>query len=159
MADQAPDHHYLRDWNSPVQLRSTQSYRLRSNSPLVDAGRSLNEFALADELGLTDRGLIDFFGGNFPSLTGIDVGAHELPFRGDFNNDGHVDAADYTVWRDGLGATYTLADFDTWRANFNLTVGGGASAEGVSVPEPGSSAWGALGAAVIWISRRRLLGN
>ncbi len=27
---------------------------------------------------------------------------------GDYNLDGTVDAADYTVWRDGLGTTFTL---------------------------------------------------
>jgi hypothetical protein len=29
---------------------------------------------------------------------------------GDFNGNGAVDAADYTVWRDGLGSIYTQAD-------------------------------------------------
>ena len=37
---------------------------------------------------------------------------------GDFNNDGSVDAADYVVWRNGLGTIYTQSDYDTWRANF-----------------------------------------
>ena len=35
---------------------------------------------------------------------------------GDFNGDGIVNAADYVVWRDGLGSTYTQADFDVWCA-------------------------------------------
>jgi hypothetical protein len=35
---------------------------------------------------------------------------------GDFNNSGTVDAADYVVWRKGLGATYTQTDYDVWRA-------------------------------------------
>jgi probable HAF family extracellular repeat protein len=37
---------------------------------------------------------------------------------GDFNNDGSVDAADYVVWRKGLGTTYTQGDYDLWRAHF-----------------------------------------
>ena len=58
---------------------------------------------------------------------------------GDFNHDGYVDAADYTVWRNGLGSTYSPADYDIWKANFGRTSGGGAAA--VSrfnnvVPEP-----------------------
>jgi hypothetical protein len=71
---------------------------------------------------------------------------HALPVdmpqpRGDFNNDGTVDAADYIVWRKGLGTTYTQADYDTWRANFGKTAGIGAalpSAEPLldAVPEP-----------------------
>jgi probable HAF family extracellular repeat protein len=33
--------------------------------------------------------------------------------RGDFNHDGTVNAADYVVWRKGLGTTYTQEDFNT----------------------------------------------
>jgi hypothetical protein len=59
---------------------------------------------------------------------------------GDFNRDGTVDAADYVVWRKGLGTTYTQADYDMWRANFGQTIGSGAalpSAEPLPVvPEP-----------------------
>ena len=40
---------------------------------------------------------------------------------GDYNRDGTVDAADYVVWRSGLGTTYTQADYDVWRANFGQT--------------------------------------
>jgi endoglucanase len=54
---------------------------------------------------------------------------------GDFNGDGTVDAIDYTVWRDGLGNTYTEDDFQTWKANFGATLGGGAAAM-TNVPEP-----------------------
>ena len=42
---------------------------------------------------------------------------------GDFNEDGVVDAADYVVWRKGLGTTYTQKDYDTWRAHFGQTAG------------------------------------
>jgi exonuclease III len=58
---------------------------------------------------------------------------------GDFNHDGFVDAADYTVWRDGLDAEYTLADYDLWKANFGESVGGGSTIyanAAVAVPEP-----------------------
>ncbi|TWT36424.1 Endo-1,4-beta-xylanase Z precursor [Posidoniimonas corsicana] len=37
---------------------------------------------------------------------------------GDFNRDGVVDAADYTVWRDGLGSLYSQPDYLTWRGNY-----------------------------------------
>jgi hypothetical protein len=37
---------------------------------------------------------------------------------GDFNLDGAVDAADYSVWRDGLGSAYTAADYNSWVTNF-----------------------------------------
>jgi len=58
---------------------------------------------------------------------------------GDFNADGIVDAADYTVWRDGLPLANetvtpgenTIEDYDVWTANYGAT-----SAPTVSVPEP-----------------------
>jgi hypothetical protein len=59
------------------------------------------------------------------------------PIAGDFNRDGHVDAADYTVWRSGLGSTYTQADYNTWRSNFGRTAGA-AGATASAVPEPAS---------------------
>ena len=56
---------------------------------------------------------------------------------GDFNGDGTVDAADYTVWRDGLGSLYTAEDYDDWKANFGSTLPGEGSAS-AAVPEPGA---------------------
>jgi hypothetical protein len=68
----------------------------------------------------------------------VPAGATEI---GDFNQDGTVDAADYVMWRTGLGTTYTQADYELWRAHFGETVGSEAvlrSAEPLSVlvPEP-----------------------
>lgn len=37
---------------------------------------------------------------------------------GDFSGNGVVDAADYTVWRNGLGTTYGQADYDVWADNY-----------------------------------------
>ncbi len=74
---------------------------------------------------------------------------------GDYNNDGLVDAADYTVWRDNLGAPAgTLmndtvggvigsAQYTLWRANFGTSRPAAALAGG-SVPEPGTLALLAL---------------
>lgn len=67
---------------------------------------------------------------------------------GDFNQDGTVDAADYIMWRKTDG---TQAGYDTWRAHFGETVGGGAGAGGsdnLAVPEPTSLAWLLLAAAI-----------
>jgi hypothetical protein len=60
---------------------------------------------------------------------------------GDYNGDGTVDAADYVVWRKGLGTTYIQSHYNTWRANFGKTAGGGGgsartSPSHASVPEP-----------------------
>lgn len=55
-----------------------------------------------------------------------------LGLTGDFNSDGVVDAADYTVWRDGYGATYDDTDYVLWKSNYGATLVGLAA----SVPEP-----------------------
>jgi phospholipase/lecithinase/hemolysin len=69
---------------------------------------------------------------------------------GDYNADGMIDAADYVVWRQGLGTSYTQTDYDVWRAHFGKTAGGGAvealsgwsaSAEPSSAGVPEPAAW------------------
>src|SRR5690606_5672007 len=71
---------------------------------------------------------------------------------GDYNEDGVVDAADYTVWRNNLGAEMALpnrgsgitgqvgvADYDAWKANYGATSAtalAAASAQTAAVPEP-----------------------
>ena len=73
------------------------------------------------------------------------------PNAGDYNRDGVVNAADYTVWRDTLGSTtdlrangdetgasagkIDLADYSIWKSNFGNHSGAGASAN-AAVPEP-----------------------
>jgi hypothetical protein len=54
---------------------------------------------------------------------------------GDFNNDGTVDAVDYTVWRNGLGGFYDAEDYDVWKAHYGDALAG---AGGVALPEAGS---------------------
>jgi hypothetical protein len=56
---------------------------------------------------------------------------------GDYNNDGEVDAADYVVWRNGMGTTYAQNDYEAWRAHFGNTAAGGSISQ-ASAPEPTS---------------------
>lgn len=84
--------------------------RLAPGSNLIDAGKNI---------GLPFSGLAP------------DLGAFETGILGDYNSDGVVDAADYTVWRDGLGAGFTMADYDVWLAHY-----GEGATPGTSVPEP-----------------------
>ncbi len=67
---------------------------------------------------------------------------------GDYNADGFVNAADYTVWRDALGQDITLPnenatpgsvtqeDYDVWVSNYGSSAG---VAIAVSVPEPSTT--------------------
>jgi autotransporter-associated beta strand protein len=69
---------------------------------------------------------------------------------GDYNQNGTVDAADYTVWRNNLGSGTSLPndstdgvgqdDYEFWKAHFGETAGGGGSAGAspsqAAVPEP-----------------------
>lgn len=74
----------------------------------------------------------------------LEVGAAPL-LPGDYNVDGVVDAADYTVWRDNLGRQASLPNDDTpgvaaddytrWRSYY----GAEAAAAAETVPEPTSS--------------------
>jgi hypothetical protein len=83
---------------------------------------------------------------------------------GDYNNDGAVDAADYVVWRRGLGNTYQPAHYDLWRANFGRTVtsANGAAQSGSprlgepagAVPEP-ANIFMVLTALLAWLYRCR----
>ena len=68
---------------------------------------------------------------------------------GDYNLDGQVDAADYSVWRDSFGKTgASLAadgngdgvvnslDYNLWKSNFGASAGSGGVGSSSTVPEP-----------------------
>lgn len=69
--------------------------------------------------------------------TGV-ISLNTVNLPGDYNSDGVVNAADYVVWRKGLGTVYTQADYDTWRAHFGQATGSASNAgtSDISVPEP-----------------------
>jgi hypothetical protein len=89
---------------------------------------------------------------------------------GDYNQDGMVDAADFTAWRDRLGSSnaladgnfdgqVTLADYTIWKSHFGFSlVGGGLAAASLSsVPEPATAviAIAVFGSGVFWRRRRK----
>lgn len=52
-------------------------------------------------------------------------------------------AADYTLWRDGLGSTYNQNDYTIWKNNFGATstsLRAGSSPTPAAVPEPTTGA-------------------
>ena len=86
-------------------------------------------------------------------LNSVDLAIAAAGLAGDYNGDGTVNAADYTVWRNTLGSTTDLrangdntgasagiidrADYDFWKANFGTHAGSGSDAvANVAVPEP-----------------------
>jgi hypothetical protein len=108
---------------------------------------------------------------NFDPTTGTPFQAH-APLAGDYNGNGIVDAADYTVWRDHLGQNYALqnrdpsasgpigtSDYAYWVAHFGQS-GSGAGSAGASpspVPEPATlwlAIFALLGCGVFVIERR-----
>jgi hypothetical protein len=94
---------------------------------------------------------------------------------GDYNGDGKVSAADYTVWRDTVGSTTDLrangdntdgsmdvvdeADYDVWLANYgNSSSMGAGSIASLSVPEPANldlAIFGLIIAIYSWVSTCR----
>jgi hypothetical protein len=79
---------------------------------------------------------------------------------GDYNDDGTVSAADYTVWRNTLGqfgpsltadgdgsGLVDQGDYAVWKANYGASAGTGAGAMANGVPEPGALALLLLAAA------------
>ncbi|WP_442485027.1 dockerin type I domain-containing protein [Aeoliella sp. SH292] len=86
---------------------------------------------------------------------------------GDFNSDGQVNLADYTVWRDSLGQTgaglaadgngdsvVDARDYAEWKENFGRSSASSASFEASKVPEPRSMAIACLLVAMVGISSR-----
>ena len=81
--------------------------------------------------------------------SGVFTAAVSLPsVPGDYNGNGIVDAADYTVWRDHLDQTFALqnrdsantgpigiADYTFWKSQYGNHTGSGAGSA-ASVPEP-----------------------
>ena len=87
---------------------------------------------------------------------------------GDYNGDGFVTAADYTVWRDNLGAGdesslngngdgmngVDLGDYALWKTNFGAPNGSGSLTSLAAVPEPGAMALAVGLSCLGWVTWR-----
>ena len=70
---------------------------------------------------------------------------------GDFNDDGRVDAADYTRWRDSLGGAYSVSDYNNWKDNFGKSAPGAGTV--AAAPEPSAMVLFILGCVAFEWSR------
>jgi hypothetical protein len=133
---------------------------------LWDHAHALSALSIVGEDGEQFRAVIDINGieaigeAQFTPPTGL---------PGDFNGDGTVDAADYTVFRDNLGGfetafapltgsgngTVGAEDYSLWRSNFGATSGSPLLASPGAVPEPSTAAL--LGLPVVGIAVWRVL--
>lgn len=130
---------------------ATLTHALLAGSPAIEAGT--NAKIPPDAFDLDGDGIFaepipfDQRGTGFSRIVGttVDIGAYEslAPLPGDYNRNGIVEAADYTVWRDTLGqsglAQFSGADgdgsgsigqgdYDVWREHFGQTLATGLGA-------------------------------
>lgn len=105
------------------------------NHELIDIGGTLTGtfMGLAEGALVPNSGgrTITYVGGDGNDIVLIDPNAG---LTGDYNNDGVVDAADYTVWRDGNSPDSSQAGYDAWANNYGAT----SPSLAVAVPEPTS---------------------
>lgn len=85
------------------------------------------------------------------SVTGIVAGQAALFLEGDYNFDGVVDAADYSLWRDSAPLDSTDAGYDLWVANY----GRSATGSSATIPEPCGAWLAAMTALACEIGRKR----
>lgn len=105
--------------------------------------------------------LSTFYSNGIVTITGL---------AGDYNSDGLVDAADYTVWRDTLNSTIPLAadgngdgavnvaDYGVWAISFGNS-SSIATSEGASVPEPSALILVLAATSVVLCRRQCTLSN
>jgi hypothetical protein len=84
------------------------------------------------------------------------IGLTPPNLAGDFNGDGFVNLADYTVWRDGLDGNYTASDYDLWKQNFGRSIHDPApeATSPASVPEPATALLALVLACLPMLARR-----
>lgn len=131
--------------------------RLSDGAVLFSRTAALNNTGSGEidtlEITLFSNGSGDGPGSESPSgareffFNNLEISAALSGLGGDYNNDGFVDAADYSVWRDNLaapagtlpndidGGVISSLQYETWRSNYGATSAPVADSATV-VPEP-----------------------
>jgi Ig-like domain-containing protein/PEP-CTERM motif-containing protein len=136
-----------------VEVKGTEpfSYQWQKNSELI-VGATDPSFSILHAI-LSDAGEYRVICANSCGIAQSDPASLIVVLEGDYNGNGIVDAADYTVWRDTLGSTsdlrangddtgasagvIDLADFTFWKAHLGEAAGSGFGGKlNVAVPEP-----------------------
>jgi hypothetical protein len=133
----------------------------------LSLGRAYNEVLAGEDL---------IFNYRRASVSGVVAGVVRFdetppaPLYGDYNNNGRVDAADYTLWRDRLNTSATLpndetlgtvseSDYAVWKAHFGESDGSGAgngATQTFAVPELSTLLLGVLAFGLISGARGRV---
>lgn len=143
------------------EINGVQTSALLSES-YIGGSSTVSSGAAAASLGVIYNTTLDtrdleftFYDTDGTAYAGFVEYVSTTPSLPDFNGDGIVDIADYTVWRNHLGTTgatlsqgdatgdgvVDAADYNEWKANFGAMAGSVAAVEGsTSVPEPASLA-------------------
>lgn len=136
----------------------TLDYILYSDSILTTANKYVLNTTIMTSSELSASGLqandvvvdpMDGFFDHLPLVVDFLSSFTQLSLEGDYNDDGSVDAADFTVWRDTLGQVGTgldadgdgsggigLGDYAVWVQNFGTSL---SSSLVLSVPEPSAA--------------------
>ncbi|QDV72380.1 pentapeptide repeat-containing protein [Botrimarina mediterranea] len=141
-----------------------------SFTPDVDVtGQVGRSFALFDWTGVAPTGAFNVVSEHEWDLSSlyttgvVTLTSAEQPLYGDYNGDGAVDAADYTVWRDNVDAPagslpndpgsgpIGAAQYETWRDNYGRT----SPSDAAVVPEPATAFIGLAPVICAAPSRRR----
>ncbi|MEM8864547.1 MAG: dockerin type I domain-containing protein [Planctomycetota bacterium] len=144
---------------------NTTSLTLPDGGVGTVATLSVSQITVTNQVAAGGEGFpVVYFGGrvNPGNLTSLVRLAPADISTGDFNGDGVVDAADYTVWRDSLGSDFLLtadadgsgvidiADYQIWKANYGTPTPG----QITTTPEPSALLLVALASFALALPRR-----
>jgi beta-glucanase (GH16 family) len=153
---QAGFHTYATEWD-PTQIRFYVDGNLHftvnqdtsmSNANFTTAKNIILNLAVGGDFDGDPNGTT-----RFPQIMDVDyvrVWQRQTGLLGDYNHDGKVDGADYTVWRDSVGQSgiglaadgsgngkVDQSDYEMWQSHFGTTAGSGSGASAnAAVPEP-----------------------
>jgi hypothetical protein len=144
----------------PTTGEVSELFLLGASAIAADGTRSLGQLFDPNVFGKRQDGDLEFFFGIQGSddlVPGVVTYFAPAPLLGDYNDDGTVNAADYTVYRNcksGLGGCVSLPagtddtpgsvdvdDFARWKLHYGDTIfgaGAGATVSAENVPEPAS---------------------